>query len=48
MPKGTRVDKCVDKLKAQGRKGVNPYAVCQSSTNQSLATGKKLKPKGKK
>ncbi len=45
MPKGTRVEKCVNKLKAQGRKGVNPYAVCQASTKQSLATGKKLKGK---
>jgi hypothetical protein len=47
MPKGTRVEKCVNKLKASGSK-VNPYAVCQASTGQSLATGKKLKPKGKK
>ena len=40
MPKGTRVARCVEKVKAKG--GVNPYAVCQSSTNQSYATGKKL------
>jgi len=42
MPKGTRVHRCVDKVKKSG-KGVNPYAVCQASTDQSYATGKKLK-----
>jgi hypothetical protein len=43
MPTGTKVHRCVEKLK--GRKGVNPYAVCQASTGQSYATGKKLKHK---
>lgn len=42
MPKGTKVHKCVQRLK--GRKGVNAYAVCQASTGQSYATGRKLKP----
>jgi hypothetical protein len=42
MPKGTRVERCVNRLKKSGR-GVNPYAVCQASTRQSLATGKSLK-----
>jgi hypothetical protein len=42
MPKGTRVERCVKKVKKSG-KGVNPYAVCQASTKQSYATGKKLK-----
>jgi hypothetical protein len=28
--------------KARGRKGVNPYAVCEASTGQSYATGKTL------
>ena len=46
MPKGTKVAKCVDKVKKKG--GVNPYAVCQASTGQSYATGKKLKKKGNK
>jgi len=41
MPKGTKVHRCVDKIKRSG-KGVNPYAVCQASTKQSFATGKKL------
>ena len=47
MPKGTRVHKCVDKVKASGS-AVNAYAVCQKSTGQSYATGKKLKPEPKK
>jgi hypothetical protein len=41
MPKGTRVHRCVDKVKKKG--GVNPYAVCQASTGQSYKTGKSLK-----
>jgi hypothetical protein len=41
MPKGTRVHRCVQKLKRKG--GVkNPYAVCQKATGQSYATGKRL------
>ena len=48
MPKGTKVARCVRKVKAKNRKGgkkVNPYAVCQAATGQSYATGKKLKKK---
>lgn len=41
MPKNTRVHRCVEHLKAKGTKG-NPYAICQASTGQSYATGKKL------
>jgi hypothetical protein len=41
MPKGTKVAKCVEKVKKSG-KGVNPYAVCQASTGQSYATGKPI------
>jgi len=44
MPKGTKVSRCVEKVKKSGR-GVNPYAVCQASTGQSYATGKKLRRK---
>lgn len=44
MPKGTRVARCVTKVKAKGD-GVNPYAVCQASTGQSYATGQPLKRK---
>lgn len=46
MPKGTKVSRCVNKVKAKGG-GVNPYAVCQASTGQSYKTGKKIR-KGKK
>ena len=42
MPQGTRVARCVNKVKAKGS-GVNAYAVCQASTGQSYATGKPLK-----
>jgi hypothetical protein len=44
MPTGTRVHRCVEKLKAKGGKG-NPYAICQASTHQSFATGKPLEKK---
>lgn len=41
MPKGTRVEKCVEDMKAKGG-SYNPYAVCQASTHQNLKTGKKI------
>ena len=44
MPKGTKVHKCVEKMKKKGSRA-NPYAVCQSATGQSYKTGKKLKGK---
>lgn len=47
MPKGTRVEKCVEDVKKSGS-AVNPYAVCQASTKQSYATGKSLVGKNKK
>ena len=40
-PKGTKVHRCVEKVKAKGG-DVNAYAVCQKSTGQSYKTGKKL------
>lgn len=43
MPKNTKVHRCVEKVKAKG--GVNPYAICQASTGQSFATGKKTRKK---
>jgi hypothetical protein len=46
MPEGTKVARCVEKLK--GRKGLNAYAVCQASTGQSYATGKPIAKKKKK
>lgn len=42
MPKGTRVHRCVEHVKRKGG-GVNPYAVCQSATGQSYATGRSMK-----
>jgi hypothetical protein len=39
-PKGTRVHRCVEKVKRKG--GGNAYAICQKSTGQSYKTGKKL------
>lgn len=46
MPKGTKVARCVEKVKKKGG-NVNPYAACQASTGQSYKTGKKIKPKKK-
>ena len=45
MPKGTRVHRCVTKLKAKG--DPNPYGKCQASTGQNYKTGKPLKSKKK-
>lgn len=51
MPKGTKVHRCVQKVKARNRrkggKKANPYAVCQAATGQSYATGKKTRKKRK-
>ena len=38
-PKGTKVHRCVQKVKKKG--GANPYAVCQATTGQTYKTGKK-------
>ena len=42
MPKGTRVSRCVDKVKKSKDEGA-AIAICQASTNQGYATGKALK-----
>ena len=42
-PTGTRVKRCVDKLKKKKKKGTNPYAICTKSTGQSYKTGKPSK-----
>ena len=47
MPKNTKIHRCVDDVKAKDKKGVNPYAVCQASTGQSFASGKKKRKDGK-
>lgn len=44
MPKNSRVGRCYDKLKGQYGKG-KAAAICQSSTGQSLKTGRKPKKK---
>ena len=41
MPKSSKVGRCVEELK--GKPGVNAYAICQASTGQSYATGRKVK-----
>ena len=47
MPTGSRVDRCYQKLK--GKKGkASAAAICQKSTRQSLATGKRLPKKERK
>jgi hypothetical protein len=45
MPKGTKVSKCVAKVKRKG--AGNPYAICQKATGQSYATGKRRTKAGK-
>jgi hypothetical protein len=47
MPKGSKVDKCFTKLKKAGASAGKAARVCQSSTGQSLKTGKKPKSKRK-
>jgi len=42
MPKGTKVSRCVDKVK-KSRDEAAAIAICQASTNQGYATGRKLK-----
>jgi len=44
MPKGTKVDRCYQKLKGSKGKG-SAAAICQTSTRQSLATGRPLPKK---
>lgn len=47
MPKGTKVARCVEDVKAKIArnelpKGSNPYAICQAATKQVYATGKSI------
>jgi hypothetical protein len=48
MPKGTKVARCVERVKKGGGHKMNAYAVCQASTGQSYATGKPLRKRGRK
>lgn len=45
MPKGTKVESCFQKLKKQGHSEGSAAAICQSSTKESLATGKPIRKK---
>ena len=47
MPKGTKVERCYQQVKGQtGDKG-KAARICQASTGQSLATGRKTRKKKK-
>jgi len=46
MPKGTKVERCFQRLRKQGKSKESAARICQKSTGQALATGKP--PKGKK
>jgi hypothetical protein len=45
MPAGTKVHRCKTKLVKGGKSVGSAIAICQKSTGQSYATGKKLKEK---
>lgn len=42
MPHGTKVARCVNKLREKGKSYGSAIAICQSSTKQSYKTGRKL------
>ena len=44
MPKGTKVDKCFQKVRQQ-KGDSSAAAICQKQTGQSLKTGKPIKKK---
>lgn len=43
MPKGTKVERCYQDLKKEGRSEGSAAAICQASTGLSLKTGRKPK-----
>ncbi len=43
MPKGTKVYRCVQKVKSKGHSKVSAIRICQASTGMSYITGKKAK-----
>lgn len=47
MPKGTKVHKLYEKLKAQGKSTASAARIAQHATGQALATGKPPKHKGR-
>jgi len=46
MPKGTKVYRCVQKVKKSGKSKPSAIRICQKSTGQSYKTGRKSKKKG--
>lgn len=48
MPKGTRVHRCYKKLRRKGKGKGSAARICQTSTGQSLKTGRKPKKKRKR
>lgn len=45
MPKGTKVDRCYEDVKAKGASKGKAARICQAATGQSLKTGKPPKRK---
>lgn len=48
MPKGTKVHRCYEKVRAKGASKGKAARICQASTGQALATGKPWKRKKEK
>ncbi len=48
MPRGTKVERCYQDLRSQGKSKGSAARICQKSTGLALATGKPPKSKGKK
>jgi len=48
MPKGTKVHKLYEKLKAAGYSTASAAKIAQAKTGQSLHTGKRIKNKKKR
>ena len=45
MPTGTKVESCYQKVKKEGHSEGSAAAICQSSTGESLHTGKPIRKK---
>jgi hypothetical protein len=45
MPKGSKVERCYEKVKKSGKTSESAARICQKSTGQALSTGKKSKSK---
>lgn len=43
MPKGTKVHRCVGKVRRSGKSKGSAIRICQKSTGQSYKTGRKSK-----